>query len=253
MIIYASTWLEIKVDSSKRLFVMNWLASPPDFNRFKTEMQNYVELFLNHNGLHAIWLQKNFKFRLTTEHFNWIEHNVNRKCYINEVQKTAFVIGKDAVAHFGVIDSFEKTDFPINNVQHLATQQDAMDWIFGTPKVGKLQKKSTVLFKGVNKNGMAVLEVESPAEIIGNTLVQFKLLLEKSQFMTQNIDKFALLTNREKQIVGSYASGLNHVQSAEKLNVSVHTVRTHWRNIKQKLNMQSGAQILHFARAFNIQ
>ncbi|RXI98732.1 LuxR family transcriptional regulator [Anaerobacillus alkaliphilus] len=55
------------------------------------------------------------------------------------------------------------------------------------------------------------------------------------------IDQLAL-TNREKEVLFLVLEGFNNQEIAEKLYISVHTVKNHITNIFKKLNVQDRAQ-----------
>ena len=47
------------------------------------------------------------------------------------------------------------------------------------------------------------------------------------------------LTNREIDVLSWSLEGLNDVQVAEELHITVHAVRFHWRNIFRKMSTKS--------------
>jgi DNA-binding CsgD family transcriptional regulator len=55
------------------------------------------------------------------------------------------------------------------------------------------------------------------------------------------------LSSREKEIVGLVVKGLSNKQIAEKLNLSIHTVITHRRNISTKLDIHSTSGLTIYA------
>ena len=57
----------------------------------------------------------------------------------------------------------------------------------------------------------------------------------------------AFLTDREREVVQLYAEGRKTKQIADRLNLSVKTVETHRRNIMEKLDITSIAELTKFA------
>jgi DNA-binding CsgD family transcriptional regulator len=55
------------------------------------------------------------------------------------------------------------------------------------------------------------------------------------------------LSSREKEIVGLVVKGLSNKQIAQKLNLSIHTVITHRRNISTKLDIHSTSGLTIYA------
>ncbi len=60
------------------------------------------------------------------------------------------------------------------------------------------------------------------------------------------------LTSREKEILKLYVEGCTNNEIAEKLNLSIFTVKTHKNNIMQKYNFKSTVEMIKFALRNNI-
>ncbi len=60
------------------------------------------------------------------------------------------------------------------------------------------------------------------------------------------------LTSREKEILKLYVEGCTNNEIADKLNLSVYTVKTHKNNIMQKYNFKSTVEMIKFALLNNI-
>jgi DNA-binding NarL/FixJ family response regulator len=60
-----------------------------------------------------------------------------------------------------------------------------------------------------------------------------------------SIDDSELLTQREKEILKSLAKGLRYKEIAAKFNIGLETVRTHARNIYEKLQVQSRTEAIN--------
>lgn len=67
-----------------------------------------------------------------------------------------------------------------------------------------------------------------------------------ASFQQKNsIDESDLLTLREKEILKSLAKGLRYKEIAAELNIGLETVRTHTRNIYEKLQVQSRTEAIN--------
>jgi DNA-binding NarL/FixJ family response regulator len=60
-----------------------------------------------------------------------------------------------------------------------------------------------------------------------------------------NADEYSRLSNREKEILNLLAKGYRYKEIAEQLHISLDTVRTHIRNIYDKLQVQSRTEALN--------
>ncbi|WP_373056204.1 response regulator transcription factor [Zunongwangia sp. H14] len=78
-----------------------------------------------------------------------------------------------------------------------------------------------------------------------------RLLAEKN-FFHHNLTKFLSLGKREKEVLQWVASGYSSPQIAEKLFISVQTVNTHRKIIKQKLGISSNYEFTLYAYAYDL-
>jgi DNA-binding NarL/FixJ family response regulator len=54
----------------------------------------------------------------------------------------------------------------------------------------------------------------------------------------------SILTDREKEIVAGLVDGLSYKMIADRMNISLHTVRVHIKNIYKKLHIHSKAEVI---------
>jgi len=77
-------------------------------------------------------------------------------------------------------------------------------------------------------------------------------LLEENNFLRNHYQYFCKLTKREKEILKLLALGKTSGEIAGELFISTTTADTHRRNIRQKLNVESGYELSQYARAFDL-
>ena len=77
-------------------------------------------------------------------------------------------------------------------------------------------------------------------------------LLEENRFLRDNHDKFAKLTNREKQILRLMVLGKSASEIGKELNITTATAETHRKKVKQKLGAKNSFDLGQFARAFDL-
>ena len=83
--------------------------------------------------------------------------------------------------------------------------------------------------------------------------IVFKSFVDKVKHTSVgDIAKKHQLTVREKEILKLYVEGYTNSQIAEKLNLSIYTVKTHKNNIMQKYNFKSTVEMIKFALRSNI-
>ena len=77
-------------------------------------------------------------------------------------------------------------------------------------------------------------------------------LLDENNFLRQKAEDFAKLSAREKQVLGMIALSKSNQEISDELFLSLHTVQTHRKNIKRKLQAENNFALQEFARAFDL-
>lgn len=77
-------------------------------------------------------------------------------------------------------------------------------------------------------------------------------LLEENNFLRTHYHSFSRLSKREQQILKLLALGKSAAEIAAEIFIATATVETHRRNIRKKLNVDSGYELSQYARAFNL-
>lgn len=80
-------------------------------------------------------------------------------------------------------------------------------------------------------------------------ILNFKKELHHIEEVEQYERQIELLTKREKEVLVTLASGNTAKEAAYKLHISEHTVLTHKKNIKSKLEMNTMTELINFALA----
>ncbi len=243
--LYSGKYLSIKYNRKKSLFVQNWYSSPKNISDFKCEMLEYTKLYKKHKPRNTLWLQHNFSLIIDDELKNWIETNVNIPCLEYGNKKCAFVVSKNVLAHIQTIDAFEKTNSCIIP-KHFATGKEAIKWFENTDELNKGKKTSSIEYDGVDGNGNIILKIQT--KNIKETIKSVYKSIEQEKFANKNIQKIELLTKREKEILKLIFQNKKHQEIADSLFISIHTLRTHWKNIKNKLNFNSREEVKTFSK-----
>lgn len=94
--------------------------------------------------------------------------------------------------------------------------------------------------------------LSSPVMGMDNLIARVHKTLDQDTYIRANYRKFAMLTNREKEIISLLANGHSSKDIAEQLFLSLHTVSTHRKNLIYKTECHSFADLLRFAMAFDL-
>jgi len=97
-----------------------------------------------------------------------------------------------------------------------------------------------------------MLLISNPVSGSGEMSKKLDNLLDQNVYVAKNYKKFSMLTKREKQIIAMLAEGKSSRDLSEQLFISTHTVETHRKNIRKKLDLNSFAELIKFAIAFEL-
>lgn len=246
--IFKGSFLTIKHNTLKTTFYQSWHnVKNLTIEAFKKEMLVYTELYASKKPSFTIWDQTNFPLLLDKNDFEWIEENVNIPCLAFGNQKCAFVVGQDVLAHISVMDSFNEVQSCIQP-QHFGSISDAEKWLKSKQTIEK--NDIIVEFEGVNNDGENIFKITSLSKNVENTLKVIKRYINNQDFFKRNKELFYSLTKKEREILLNFGQGKALKEIAYDSNTSIHTVRTHWKNIKRKLSINSTKEALHFFDVF---
>lgn len=91
-----------------------------------------------------------------------------------------------------------------------------------------------------------------PVEAMHHMKTKAERLLQENNFLRQNINKYASLSQRERDVLKYLAEGKSSGDTAAELFISLNTVETHRKNIKRKLGTNSFYELSQYARAFDL-
>lgn len=91
-----------------------------------------------------------------------------------------------------------------------------------------------------------------PVDPMSHVTTKVSRLLEENTFLRTHYTQFSKLGKREKDVLKLLALGKSSAKIAEELFISVATVETHRKNIKNKLKATSSFDLAQYARAFDL-
>lgn len=111
---------------------------------------------------------------------------------------------------------------------------------------------SRILMRDPKDKPLLSITISLPVDPEQHVNAKLERLLEEYIFFRKNKELFRSLTARELEILRLLALSKSATEIAETLVISSHTVETHRKNLRKKLNITSGYQLSKFAQAFDL-
>ncbi len=126
----------------------------------------------------------------------------------------------------------------------ILTSYDEDGYIFPALDAGAL----SYVLKSVTADKLAeIVRKAARGEAVVNPKVAARLLDEqKSSYLYDRIP-YTVLTKRELQVLRLVATGMNNIEIADKLSITIKTVRAHVSNILRKLHLRDRTQATAYA------
>lgn len=99
---------------------------------------------------------------------------------------------------------------------------------------------------------LLIITMAFPIDAMHHMTAKAVRLLEENNFLRKNFHKYSALSNREQEILKMLSLGKSSAETAEQLFISLHTVETHRKNIRHKLDTNSYFELCQYARAFDL-
>ena len=260
--VYIGPYLTIKYEEETSRLISTWKSNPPNDLAYRKELLEHLNIAENIKPCQIMWLLENLAFKVDDVTKKWVDENISepifRAGFVGKnhdgFDQVAFVVGKDVLAYIEVMDIFQENSSIGFVPKYFATENEAANWLNeeSKEKDRKTENQSlSVTFKGIDDNGKVVFEYKDQASKFDSTVNLFKTIIEQNHFMKNNVDKYSSLTKREKETLKFIVFGYTNLQISVKMNVSLHTIRTHRNRIWKKLGITQIRDCLKYECFFN--
>ncbi|MDO7874204.1 helix-turn-helix transcriptional regulator [Hymenobacter sp. ASUV-10] len=143
-------------------------------------------------------------------------------------------------------DVMERRDFRaiVSFFQQVRTNQSmGWSWYFSSARLLACDEANQPLL---------LLNFSCPVDVDSNITAKVQRLLDENNFLRQHSTIYARLTPRERLVLKGLALGETSAETAQYLFISMQTVETHRRNLRQKLGVTSTFELGQYARAFDL-
>ena len=113
---------------------------------------------------------------------------------------------------------------------------------------------SSVMIWMRDEQGMPLYTITMafPVDAMHHMHTKAERLLQENNFLRKNINKYASLSQRERDVLKLLALGKSSVETSDELFIALNTVETHRKNIRRKLETTSYYELCQYARAFDL-
>ena len=123
--------------------------------------------------------------------------------------------------------------------------KDQKDWVW---HIGSTR----IFFHDEQGKPSHIVTIAIPVKQLKHIPKKAERLLAQKEFFHSNLDKFSTLTPRETEILKLVAQGKSSPDISEELFISIQTVNTHRKSIKQKLTIANAYEFMLYAHSFDL-
>lgn len=241
--LFQSNFITIDYSQQLNALVSTWhhTANAEDYvagiKAFKNEFDKLVDV-------NTLWNNTDFKYEIPGELKLWTDRFINAAAVDQGFnKKMALIVGHDVLPALSVIDIIQNSEVVFQN-RFFSNANQAMDWI--SQKEEKVQVPSAEPEWKVNllDNQKALISLEIDTNDLAIYLKQINQLIKDRRFVVEQRNRFQRLTPRERHILSLILKGNSNEEIAELLFLSCYTVKTHRKNINQKLHCKAMADFL---------
>ena len=183
---------------------------------------------------YTLWDNSTFQHCISDKEKDWTNAFLNKPCIdMGFVKKVAIIISPETSGFNELIKIFGKESAGFWPGFYLQEAQ-AMEWIANKDLLPQDPTPPKITIKEATENKVQ-LNIEINADELTLMMRQFKNLLSDQNGIKYKYACFQKLTKQERQVLLLVLNGFYNKEIAEKLCLSIETIKTHRKNINQKL------------------
>ena len=109
-----------------------------------------------------------------------------------------------------------------------------------------------ILLQDTDGTPVLAITVSQPIDPLHHVTSKVSRLLEENDFLRTNYARFNTLTKREVEVLTFMGQSKSTAEIAQILFVSTHTIESHRKNIRRKLNINTAYDQEQYIRAFDL-
>ena len=206
MEVYIGPYLSIKYEQENSRLMSTWKSSPPNDLAYRKELIEHLHIAEDIKPCQIMWLLECLVFKVDDVTKKWVDENISgpifRAGFVGKNQdgfdQVAFVVGHDVLAYIEVMDIFNEHSTSGFKLKYFATEIEARNWLnekVNTKDTKVENKNLEITFNGLDDKGKAVFEFKQDASNFDSTINSFKTIVERSNFINNNIGATTTILN----------------------------------------------------------
>ncbi|MBV7532434.1 response regulator transcription factor [Chitinophaga sp. sic0106] len=210
-----------------------------------TGIKDFHALYWKIKPKHTLWYNENCSFDIPADLQAWTDSFLNATAVNAGFDgKVAIVIGDNMLHLLSLASLFEEstTNLAPRFFRH---REEALPWL---EKKTQLQPvlPPTIKVKSL-MDGKSEISLEINSEALNEYIFLLNRLLKSSIFKMGHAEQFIRLSAREKEVFQQIVRGCTNPAIAKALYISIDTVKTHRKNIMQKLRCRNVQELLQYS------
>jgi valyl-tRNA synthetase len=131
MIIYESLYQQISYLPEEKIILQHWFESSQEMTDeiYRIEMTSLIDTVNQTKPLRALVQAQKFLFVISPNLQEWTNVHVNIPIISSNLEKSAFVMPSEFIAHLSVEQVFDDIEPSVRNIRYFSDQEEAMQWI----------------------------------------------------------------------------------------------------------------------------
>jgi DNA-binding CsgD family transcriptional regulator len=249
MEVYQSDYL--KIEKRGNVMVQQWSNALLSVQDYKVELYKFLDLFHKIKPQHLLWDNKDCKLALPESLDDWMGTEVLLPIYKRGLKRLILTVPEHTEVHLSIVKSLDKASSILQPIYFL--QREEAD-IYTNQCQKKLPEEVGTIIECTLNRDQALFDVnlKVPPNELPHVLGAIKQLEQDREFRATYLKNYESLTTQELKIFKLIAQGCTNLQVAHRLFIEESSVKTHRKNIKQKLRIKSYLDVYLYARCFSL-
>ncbi|MFB6457028.1 response regulator transcription factor [Chitinophaga sp. Hz27] len=236
--------IDVSLHEKNGILATNW-ATCATAEEYIAGISAFKEAYMRVLPKHTLWYNNNCEYSITPDLQHWTDSFLNVAAIKAGFDgKVGIVVGDNMLHLLSVANLFEEGEANVNS-RFFKDPEEAMQWLLKSNK-RTIAQPPQIKVRSLSK-GQSEITLQIASEELNEYIFLLNRMLKSSLFKMAHAEQFHSLSAREKEIFQLIVRGLTNPMIAAQLYISIDTVKTHRKNIMQKLRCRNVQELLHYA------